>query len=151
MKRTELKRTGTLKRRSRSPSDRGHPRPPLPPALPICYFAVFGHMEPWADGTVPPMPPCDGALVKCHLIKRTVLRKAGCGRRAEWASAAWVWGCGGPMGNGGHHGMFDFTRTLKLPRAALPTETEALALELGLSWYLESEYGSLENDASLTT
>lgn len=125
----------------RGGSSRGHPRPPARPVLSVCYFAVFGYMEPWADGTPVEMPPCDGELVKCHLIKRTVLRAAGAGRSVEWCHDAWVWGCGGPMGNGGHHGMFDSSRTLKLPRSAIPAGTESLAEAYDLTWWLDKEYG----------
>lgn len=118
----------------------GHPHPPLQPKHCLCYFAVFGFMEPWADGTLVKMPPCDGRLVKCHLIKRTVLRSAGCGHNLEWAEPVWTWGCGGPMGNSGHHGLFDFGR-LKLPRSAISSETEAFAERFGLGWYLDEKYG----------
>ena len=58
-----------------------------------------------------------------------------------WDDRAWVWGCGGPMGDGGHHGMLDKSRTLHLPREFIPPELEELALELGLMWWLDREYG----------
>jgi hypothetical protein len=53
----------------------------------------------------------------------------------------WVLACGGPQGNGGHHGAFDQARTIRLPRAAVPPLVEGLALELGLDWWLDREYG----------
>lgn len=77
-----------------------------------CWFAQL-----------PAAGPCDGRLVRCHLIPKRLLRQ-------EWRTAhhgqrpnderslpfrtlrelvddprTWVWGCGGPMGNGGHHGQ----------------------------------------------
>jgi hypothetical protein len=88
-----------------------------------------------------PMPPCDGRLVKCHLIPRQVLRRHGVG---EMAPGSWVWGCGGPTGSGGHHGMFDFSRTLRLSREMIPQDTERLAKTVGLLWYLDREYGRRE-------
>lgn len=121
---------------------RGHPMAgqksgTLRHRVPICFFAAFGVME---DGS--PMPPCDGELVKCHLIARQLLRREGA---PPWDGRVWVWACGGPMGNGGHHGMLDHTRTLKLPRSAIPEHTEAFAMEYGLTWWLTREYGERED------
>jgi hypothetical protein len=105
---------------------------------PECFLATFGVYE---RG---PMPPCDGRLVRCHLLPRQLI-KANCPPRlAEGAiedPRSWVWGCGGPMGNGGHHGMFDSARTLRIPREALPPSAEALAADLGLLYWLDREYG----------
>jgi len=103
------------------------------PRLELCWLATFGVVE---NGD--PMPLCDGRLVRCHLIPKRLIRREG-GR--EWDSRAWVWACGGIVGNGGHHGMLDHSRTLRLPRSAIPAGTEQLALELGLIWWLEREYG----------
>lgn len=83
---------------------------------------------------------CDGQLRKCHLIKRqTIVREIG--KRYAWDPAVWVWGCGGPTGIGGHHGMLDFSRTLRIPRAMLPPELEAFAAEHEIDWWLDREYG----------
>jgi hypothetical protein len=101
---------------------------------PACFLAAHGVHE----GGL--MPACDGRLVRCHLIPKQLLKREGHGalRRDE---RTWVLGCGGPMGNAGHHGMFDTPRMIRLPRAAIPPALEALAAELGLSWWLDREYG----------
>lgn len=101
--------------------------------LRVCYLGTFGRME-LGD----PMPACDGKLVKCHLLPRQLLRRH---RIDEMAPGSWVWGCGGPTGLGGHHGMFDAGRTLRIPRETLPGETELLAVKAGLVWYLDRVYG----------
>jgi hypothetical protein len=85
-----------------------------------------------------PMLQCDGRLVRCHLIPKTVIQDAG---GKVWDPRAWVWGCGGPTGIGGHHGMLDHSKTLRLPRECLPAGLEEFALELGLMWFLDRTYG----------
>jgi hypothetical protein len=61
--------------------------------------------------------------------------------------ATWVWACGGAMGLEGHHGDLDgrrdVHRPLRVPRAALPVETERFAVEFGFEAYLERKYGPL--------
>ena len=52
----------------------------------------------------------------------------------------WVWGCGGIVGIGGHHGQLDQARTLRVPRALLPAEFIAWVDELGLGWYIDRTY-----------
>jgi hypothetical protein len=92
-----------------------------------------------------PMPPCQGALIRAHLIPRNLLAReldAFDARQAIADPRSWVWACGGPMGNAGHHGMFDTAKTLTVPRLALPSRTEMLAIELGLTWWLDKTYGS---------
>ena len=100
--------------------------------------------------------PCDGRLVKAHLIPRQLLRRE-CpnGFTVEDEDGAytialdkliedrstWVWACGGPMGDGGHHGMLDQSRTLRVPRAMLPRRVEWFAEALGLEWWLDRTYG----------
>lgn len=115
---------------------RGHRRPSArQPLIKVCYLAAFGKMR----HPQQVMPPCDGQLVKCHIIKRTVLRAAGA---PEWANPVWVWGCGGPTGIGGHHGMLDHGhRPLYLPRSAILPETEEFAEYYGLTYWLDREYG----------
>jgi hypothetical protein len=44
------------------------------------------------------------------------------------------------MGNGGHHGMLDTARTLRIPLTSLPQGTIELAVELGIDWWLDREY-----------
>lgn len=84
--------------------------------------------------------PCSGRLVRVHLLPKQLLRREGHEALCP-DPRTWVWGCGGPMGNGGHHGMLDQSRTLRIPRAALPEGLEQLADELGLGWWLDREYG----------
>lgn len=101
--------------------------------LRFCWLATFGVGE---NGD--PLPACDGDLVRCHLIPKQVIRREG---GSVWDSRSWVWGCGGLQGNSGHHGMLDVSRTLRLPRGALPGAVEELAEELGLVWWLTRTYG----------
>lgn len=97
---------------------------------PSCWLASFSDA------------PCDGKLRKCHLIaKQTIKREVG--KQHMWDDRSWVWGCGGPMGNGGHHGMLDYSRTLRIERDRLPAAVEAFAAEHGIGWWLDREYGSL--------
>jgi hypothetical protein len=92
------------------------------------------------------MPGCSGRLVKVHLLPRQLLKRYG-GKPGDKRS--WVWACGGIMGQSGHHGALDSSRRLRIPRAALPTEVEQLAEELGLAWWLEREYGpALQTEGS---
>lgn len=105
--------------------------------------------------------PCEGRLVRAHLVRQQVIQRElldargqvnellgaqGKGRLPRshdlrWDSRTWVWACGGPTGNGGHHGMLDHSRTLRVPRAALPEDVEEFAAEFGLGWWLDREYG----------
>jgi hypothetical protein len=115
----------------------------------VCWLAAHGvyHGRAMARGQAP-MPPCSGELVRCHLIPRQLIRRTLL--HAEGAEAvdrviadprSWVPGCGGPHGNGGHHGQFDQSRTLRIPRRRLPAGLVELAEEIGLLWWLCSEYG----------
>jgi hypothetical protein len=100
-------------------------------------------------------------LVRAHLIPKQVIRRGVISarriapgdrwpvtvdQRAElarilWDERSWVPCCGGPMGNGGHHGMLDQSRRLRVPRDRLPVAVEEFAAELNLSWWLDREYG----------
>lgn len=94
--------------------------------------------------------PCDGQLRKVHLIpRRLILRElpAEVSAGAVWDPRVWVWACGGVVGVAGHHGMLDYSRTLRVPRSALPPELEVFASEVGLSWWLDREYGLREEAA----
>jgi hypothetical protein len=53
----------------------------------------------------------------------------------------WVWGCGGPMGNGGHNARMKPDGPLPVPRGRLPAGLEEFAAELGLVWWLDRTYG----------
>ena len=127
---------------------------------PVCFFKGR-----------PGAGPCDGALIRAHLVPRQLLRRefpkgavlrvtVGDGRKwVPWRHGdpfgeayrtlrqlqdderSWVPCCGGPMGPGGHHGKLDQSRTLRIPRADLPSDVEEFAAELGLTWWLDREYG----------
>lgn len=87
--------------------------------------------------------PCSGHLVRVHLIPRQLLKRELDSVTAQAAiddPRSWVLGCGGPMGNAGHHGQLDVGRTLRIPFHALPDGTVELADQLGLLWWLEREY-----------
>jgi hypothetical protein len=88
--------------------------------------------------------PCDGRLVKAHLIPKQLLRRE---RLPLWPDEVWVPMCGGISGIGGHHGQLDHSRKLRIPREALPAPTEAFAAEHNLSWYLDRTYGMREEAA----
>jgi uncharacterized protein (DUF2236 family) len=102
---------------------------------PRCFLAQFSDR------------PCDGVLRKVHLIPQRVITRELRPPNAKemlalvWDERVWRWACGGPMGNAGHHGMLDWARTLRIPRHAIPAETEQFAAEHGLEWWLTREYG----------
>jgi hypothetical protein len=97
----------------------------------------------------PEAGPCDGRLIRAHLIRRQVLkRELNAGRRLLEDPRLWVWCCGGPTGCSGHHGMLDVARTLRIPRERLPAVFEAACAELGLGWWVEREYGPVLSDAA---
>lgn len=90
-----------------------------------------------------PMPPCDGRLREVHLIPKALLKREGLEEFAR-DPRGFVWACGGIMGEGGHHGMLDTSRKLRIPRSELPAAIETMAAELGLTWWLTRTYGELE-------
>lgn len=118
---------------------------------PVCFFADR-----------PGAGPCDGALIRAHLIpKQRIGRERDAARAAErrgmltpaqrrlllrpemhllWDPAVWVPMCGGPMGQGGHHGMLD-GKQLRIARADLPPALEEFARRYGFEWSLEADYG----------
>jgi hypothetical protein len=100
-----------------------------------CYLADHGIHE---RGD---MPSCDGFFVRCHLLPKQLLSRKGIPYSQIWSEDVWVWACGGPQGNAGHHGMFDTARTIRLPREAIPERTERFALANDLDWWLDREYG----------
>lgn len=114
---------------------------------------------------LPGAGPCDGRLVRCHLITQQQIEKriremarrenkpVGLAVRAIVPGlvanrATWVPGCGGPMGNGGHHGMFKPDGSRPVPREVLPPAVEAFARELELEWWLDRTYGPREAAAA---
>lgn len=114
-----------------------------------CWFAEL-----------PNAGPCDGKLVKCHLVTKQTLRKdvwANRTREALVASGvplpktrqqlfndprAWVYGCGGPIGQGGHHGQYKPDGPRPIARHLLPPEVEEFARELRIVWWLDRTYGT---------
>lgn len=102
-----------------------------------CQLARFSHR------------PCTGRLIRAHLIPRQLLNREGHADLID-DPRTYVLACGGITGIGGHHGEFDQTRTLRVPRWALPPDTEALARDVGLSWYLDREYGKSSTDMDVS-
>jgi hypothetical protein len=135
--------------------------------MPECFFA-----------SLPDAGPCDGRLVRCHLIPQQKIalefphgayRPDGAGwqrvpsrfadlrdlgasgslmpqRGLQDDPRCWVWGCGGPMGPGGHHGQFKPDGPRPIPRHRLPPALEEFAAELGLEWWLDYTYGPRWDD-----
>lgn len=99
---------------------------------PDCWLAAHGRME---DGG--PMPSCNGGLVRVHLIPKQLLKRE---HLPKFDSRTYVYACGGPMGNGGHHGMLDQSRTLRVRFEDLPDRLLNFAEQHGLVWWLEREY-----------
>jgi hypothetical protein len=97
-----------------------------------CWLAWHAHVE---HGD--PMPCCSGSLVRVHLIPRQLLRRE---RLPQLDPRTYVYACGGPMGNAGHHGMLDGSRRLRIHYADLPIKVKEFAAEHGLGWWLEREY-----------
>lgn len=97
----------------------------------------------WVALHVPNPGPCNGQLVRAHLIKQQTIRREA-GKAHVWDDRVWVPVCGGPTGCSGHHGQLDYSRTLRIPRDALPIAVEEFAAEHGLTWWLEREYGPAE-------
>lgn len=111
----------------------------------------------------PNASPCDGQLIRAHLIPRQIIAKAvktkrlaelsqmdmtrrECdqliGREVQSAYAdyrSWVPCCGGLSGLGGHHGDLDACR-LRIPREGLPEGLDSFAAEWGLTPWLERTY-----------
>lgn len=131
-----------------------------------CFISTRGSH--WMNGQEP--GPCEGQLVRAHLIPKQVIRKAfpkgavrddgkwerinvaKLGREAhdnldlrsvkemQEDERCWVPMCGGMVGIGGHHGLFDGHR-LSLDRRELPEALEEFAAETGLDWWLDRTYG----------
>lgn len=129
---------------------------------PTCWLAQFTDT------------PCDGVLVRAHLLQKQWLAKT-FPEGAVWLPeqlravsaldlrrkgiawddtarelsleqlrkhpALWEPGCGGPMGQGGHHGQFDGYRLL-VPRSRVSQRTVTFIHELGLGarWERDRRY-----------
>lgn len=68
-------------------------------------------------------------------------------RELQQDPRVWVPMCGGLVGIGGHHGMFDGLR-LRIERAMLPESLEEYAAETGLGWYLDRTFGPRIEEAA---
>lgn len=91
-----------------------------------CFLAAFSSR------------PCDGALIRAHLIAKQALRRRGFD---PWDERSWVWACGGPWpGLSGHHGAFDAFK-LRVPAVALPGALVEMCEEFGMVPYIERRYG----------
>lgn len=96
-----------------------------------------------------PAGSCDGELVKAHLLPKEKIRRELASRRmtpeqrsaAVWDPRVWRPACGGPMGNGGHHGQFD-SWALSVPREKVPAELVQWAEEHGLAWMIDWRFGT---------
>jgi hypothetical protein len=96
----------------------------LPVEIPACFLAQF-------TGT-----PCGGRMERAHLIReQTIRREVSRSKLVLWAPAVWRPACHV------HHGELDQSKKLRLPRSAIPAETEAWAAEHGLAYWLDREYG----------
>lgn len=95
-----------------------------PLEVPSCWLAQFSEAR------------CDGRLERAHLIRAQKIR--GLVSRdplVVWDNRVWRWACHR------HHVMRDQQRTLRVPRSAIPAETERWAADNGLLWWLDAEYG----------
>lgn len=96
-----------------------------------CFF------DGWPDAG-----PCDGRLIKAHLVKRQVLRREfdkPTAKRLIASQDSWVWCCGGAVGLGGHHGRFDGHR-LRIPRHCLPVAFVDMMTAVDMDWYVDRYY-----------
>lgn len=100
--------------------------------MPFCFLARYGQME-----LGEPMTPCEGRLIKAHILPRQLLKRHGGDPKDP---RSFVFACGGIVGNAGHHGHLDSSRRLRLPRHAIPAGTQQMAEELGLVWWLDRTY-----------
>jgi hypothetical protein len=102
------------------------------PEGPSCQLARFSRI------------PCNGRLIRAHLIPKQVIHREA--PEADiWDPRVYVLACGGGSGIGGHHGMLDFSRTIRIPRRLLPPGLEEFANQYGLAWYLDRHYGLVES------
>jgi hypothetical protein len=97
---------------------------------PVCFFATG-----WPDAG-----PCDGRLIRAHLVRQQVLTREG-HDAARFDPRSWIWCCGGPgYGNAGHHGMLD-NGQLRIGIERLPEPFLELMRELSMTWFVVKHYG----------
>lgn len=95
-----------------------------------------------------PAGSCDGELVRAHLLPKEKIRREiarrpmppALRRETVWDPRLLVPACGGPMGNGGHHGQFD-SWALSVPREKVPAGLVQWAEEHGLAWMIDWRFG----------
>lgn len=91
-----------------------------------CWLAAFSDV------------PCDGRMEKAHLVRQQTIKREIRGaedpKAILWDSRVLRPGCYR------HHTMLDQAKTLRIPREAIPVETEQYAAELGLTWWLDRTY-----------
>jgi hypothetical protein len=98
----------------------------LPEEIPACFLAQFA-----------PNVSCGGRMEKAHLIREQVIRReVSRAKVVLWTPAVWRPACYR------HHSMLDSSKRLRIPRSAIPAETEAWASENGLGWWLDETYGA---------
>jgi hypothetical protein len=83
-----------------------------------------------------PLPPCEGRLIRAHLIPQQLLHRRGL---EPGDPATYRLSCGGISGLGGHHGLFDQHR-LEVPFRELPDDTVAFAIAYDLIPHLERRF-----------
>lgn len=120
---------------------------------------------------IPGSGPCEGRLVRCHLIPKQLFRqhfpRGAYFHDGQWVEAgqaharldlpplatlpyrtrralqddprASVYGCGGMVGLGGHHGAYDGHK-LRVSYSRLPPGARQYARELGLDWWLRKHH-----------
>lgn len=108
------------------------------PALYTYGFLPGEEPECWLKAFAPDVP-CDGRMEAAHLIRAQLIRReVSRDRLIVWTPAVWRPACHR------HHLLLDSARTLKIPRSALPPETEQWGADHGLTYWLDREYGPLE-------
>jgi len=97
----------------------------LPEEIPACWLAQFA-----------PGVSCSGRMERAHLIREQVIRReVSRSKLILWAPAVWRPACKR------HHLALDQTKTLRIPRSAIPAETELWAATNGLTYWLDKTYG----------
>jgi hypothetical protein len=89
--------------------------------------------------------PCDGRMDRAHLLPRQLMRRELKGRPD--LPALLVDGRGWMPACRAHHSAFDTARPMRVPRSSLPEGLESFAEGLGLLWWIEREYGEIEEAA----
>ena len=110
--------------------------------MPECFFKGL-----------PDAGACEGKLVRCHLVKaQTLVRELGWSKsKARSDPRVWVWGCGGALGPGGHHGRFKPDGPEGIPLSMLPEDFTRFMAQEGLWWYVERTFNRPLGEDNFTT